>query len=123
MHFTHPLVPSGGRRAIAQSVCYHRANRGLKVFCRATIRFCKPGLIRLLPATAFLVVLGFSAPAHSQAPGPQGSDDNVHIEPRKPADAPPNPALNDPSLKTTRRPIKVDVDLVLVPVTVTDPMN
>ena len=29
----------------------------------------------------------------------------------------------DPSLKTHTRPLKVDVDLVLVPVTITDPMN
>jgi Ca-activated chloride channel homolog len=29
----------------------------------------------------------------------------------------------DPSLKTHTRPMKVDVDLVLVPVTITDPMN
>ena len=29
----------------------------------------------------------------------------------------------DPSLKTHTKPIKVDVDLVLIPVTITDPMN
>ncbi|HUO60352.1 MAG TPA: VWA domain-containing protein, partial [Candidatus Acidoferrales bacterium] len=34
---------------------------------------------------------------------------------------PPPPA--DPSLKTHTKPFKVDVDLVLVPVTITDPMN
>lgn len=46
--------------------------------------------------------------------------DDVHIVPRKkPAVAQPP----DPSLNTHTRPIKVDVDLVLVPVTVTDPMS
>ena len=35
----------------------------------------------------------------------------------------PSPADLDPSLKTHTKPVKVDVDLVLVPVTVTDPMN
>jgi Ca-activated chloride channel family protein len=35
----------------------------------------------------------------------------------------PTPAQLDPSLKTHTKPYKVDVDLVLVPVTVTDPMN
>ena len=29
----------------------------------------------------------------------------------------------DPSLKTHTKPIRKDVDLVLVPVTITDPMN
>jgi Ca-activated chloride channel family protein len=32
-------------------------------------------------------------------------------------------AIVDPSLKTHTKPLKVDVDLVLVPVTITDPMN
>ena len=35
----------------------------------------------------------------------------------------PTPGELDPSLKTHTKPYKVDVDLVLVPVTVTDPMN
>jgi Ca-activated chloride channel family protein len=88
----------------------------------------EPSFLRLLPATVFLVVMGFTTPSHAQATGPQGTDDNVHIEPRKPADAPPKlpGASNDPALKTSdarNRAIKVDVDLVLVPVTVTDPMN
>ena len=57
--------------------------------------------------------------------------DEVHIAPRK-LEEPPKPghltgekapAETDPSLKTHTKPIKVDVDLVLVPVTVTDPMN
>ena len=48
--------------------------------------------------------------------------DQVHIQPRKEPDPKP-PADMDPALKTHTRPMKVDVDLVLVPVTVTDPMN
>ena len=54
-------------------------------------------------------------------------DEPVHIEPRK-SDAPkPDPnkpeIKEDPSLKTYTAPIKKNVDLVLVNVTVTDPMN
>ena len=60
-------------------------------------------------------------------------DVNVHIEPR-PTPTPnvgaaPDPATKadvatDPGLKVNHgKPIQVDVDLVLVPVTVTDPMN
>jgi len=61
------------------------------------------------------------------------STDDVHVAPR--AVPPPQatqatmvpggsaaPDVN-PSLKTHTRPMKVDVDLVLVPVTITDPMN
>ncbi len=49
--------------------------------------------------------------------------DQVHIQPRKEPDPKPPADLIDPALKTHTRPMKVDVDLVLVPVTVTDPMN
>ena len=62
--------------------------------------------------------------------------DEVHIKPRIDPDKPPppkdtaprdpnvpTPAELDPSLKTHTKPYKVEVDLVLVPVTITDPMN
>ncbi len=55
----------------------------------------------------------------------QGSEDQVHITPLpKPTPQPP-PANNilDPTLKTHTKPLKVDVNLVLVSVTITDPMN
>ena len=59
--------------------------------------------------------------------------DDVHIVPREQKDpkadaakaaanAPP-PDMGDPSLRTHTKPIVRDVDLVLVPVTITDPMN
>jgi Ca-activated chloride channel family protein len=54
----------------------------------------------------------------------QSPSDEVHIAPRKPPDAPKDPRDTiDPALKTHTKPIKVDVDLVLVSVTITDPMN
>jgi Ca-activated chloride channel family protein len=55
----------------------------------------------------------------------QNTPDDVHINPR-PQPAPPVAASNavaDPSLQTHTKPFKKDVDLVLVPVTITDPMN
>ena len=60
----------------------------------------------------------------------QTTVNDVHVIPRE-SDMPPDPpkaelasASNDPSGLTARvRPLKVDVDLVLVPVTITDPMN
>jgi len=65
----------------------------------------------------------------------EGTYDDVHIKPRelekKDANTPatkgfpgvPTPAEIDPSLKTHTKPMRVDVDLVLIPVAVTDPMN
>jgi Ca-activated chloride channel homolog len=49
--------------------------------------------------------------------------DDVHISPRvEPPKSDPIDSV-DPSLKTHTKPLKVDVSLVLVPVTITDPMN
>ena len=45
--------------------------------------------------------------------------DPVHITPR----AKPEPAVEDPTLDTGTRPMKVNVNVVLVPVTVTDQMD
>jgi len=54
----------------------------------------------------------------------QTSIDDVHVTPR--IDPPKPEALTeiiDPSLKTHTKPVRVDVSLVLVPVTITDPLN
>ena len=53
------------------------------------------------------------------------TENDVHVNPRtKPASADtPKPGVTDPALKTHTKPLKVEVDLVLVPATVTDPMN
>jgi len=67
-------------------------------------------------ATALACVAGISARA-------QVSMEDVHVTPRvEPAN--PNPlGPVDPSFRTHTRPMKVDVNLVLIPVTITDPMN
>jgi len=52
----------------------------------------------------------------------QNSTEDVHIQPRVQPPAPKEPEI-DPALKTHTKPFKVDVDMVLVPVTITDPMN
>jgi Ca-activated chloride channel family protein len=52
--------------------------------------------------------------------------DDVHINPRvipAPPSQPSAPPVVDAAFKAHSKPIKVDVDLVLVPVTITDPMN
>jgi len=74
-------------------------------------------------ALALLVSLAFTGAAFAQ-------DVNVHIEPRPPADAPKTVDGKDPavanaeaSLKNHTKPVQVDVNLVLVNVTVTDDWN
>jgi Ca-activated chloride channel family protein len=49
--------------------------------------------------------------------------DEVHVNPRVPPAKIATPEPLDASLKSHSKPIKVDVSLVLVPVTITDPMN
>src|SRR5712692_8077496 len=53
----------------------------------------------------------------------QSPVDDVHVNPRIQPAPPKENDLIDPSLKTHTKPMKVDVELVLVPVTITDPMN
>jgi Ca-activated chloride channel family protein len=53
----------------------------------------------------------------------QGEEQNVHVQPLPKAEPKPAEVAVDPSLKTHTKPYKAEVDLVLVPVTITDPMN
>ena len=71
----------------------------------------------------FLLLIAITACCLQQQIWAQVSVDDVHITPR--VEAAPANAMEtlDPSLKTHTKPMKVDVSLVLVPVTITDPMN
>src|SRR5271165_576897 len=53
----------------------------------------------------------------------QSPVDDVHVSPRIQPPPPAEKEIMDPSLRTHTKPLKVDVDLILVPVTITDPMN
>jgi len=65
---------------------------------------------------SLLVCVCFTLPVLAQ-----NSTEDVHIQPRIQLLPPSQPA--DPSLQRHGKPYKVDVNLVLVPVTITDPMN
>src|SRR5216683_201350 len=52
----------------------------------------------------------------------QNLTEDVHVQPRVQPPAPKEPDI-DPALKTHTKPLKVAVDMVLVPVTITDPLN
>jgi Ca-activated chloride channel homolog len=70
----------------------------------------------LVLCAVFVCCLSLSALAQSPI-------DDVHVAPRiEPPKSSPTDNI-DPSLKTHTKPLKVDVSLVLVPVTITDPMN
>ena len=69
----------------------------------------------------FAVLLGLLCAAPSRFSA-QTSTEDVHIQPRIQPPAPKEPEI-DPALKTHTKPFKVDVDMVLVPVTITDPLN
>ncbi|HVP43450.1 MAG TPA: VWA domain-containing protein [Terriglobales bacterium] len=79
------------------------------------------GAVRASAALALLLVgalvLGPALPAAAQS-----ATSEVHVTPRKQPEKKPAGEV-DPSLKTHTKPLIVDVDLVLVNVTITDPMN
>ncbi len=73
-------------------------------------------------APVFFLVLLTVAVCSSLPLAAQNSTEDVHIQPRV-APEPPKEPEGDPALRTHTKPVKVDVNLVLVPVTITDPMN
>ena len=74
---------------------------------------------RVLAALAGICLLVFFAAPSLRA---QTGSDDVHIVPRTKSEPAKKP-MTDPSLDTHTRPFRARVDLVLVPVTITDPMN
>jgi Ca-activated chloride channel homolog len=77
-----------------------------------------------LPAFVLLIILFATVglvPA-SMAQGPVPVDD-VHVNPRIAPPPSPEKQIVDPALRTHTKPLQANVDLVLVPVTITDPMN
>jgi Ca-activated chloride channel family protein len=76
--------------------------------------------LAVLSFLAVMIVLAYAAmPAVAQV----SDTDQVHVQPRiEPRPADPMKGLSA-ALETHTKPIKKDVNLVLVPVTITDPMN
>ena len=74
-------------------------------------------------AFAFFAVLALSAFCFAPMVWAQVPIDDVHIQPRLDPEKNKLAENIDLSLKTHTKPLKVDVNLVLVPVTITDPMN
>src|SRR5271156_1817549 len=68
-------------------------------------------------AVLLIIAVCSTLPVFSQV-----STEDVHIQPRV-QPAPPKEPDIDPAFKTHTKPMKVQVDMVLVPVTITDPLN
>ncbi len=103
---SRPLTEDG-----TQSVPPWTFRRVMSGFGRASVAF-----------TAFVITLACTAGIPSQARA-QVSIEDVHVAPRV-EPTKPNPLDSvDPSFRTHTRPMKVDVSLVLIPVTITDPLN
>jgi Ca-activated chloride channel homolog len=76
---------------------------------------------RPFPLLALLVILaGLITASTARAQSPV---DDIHIKPRVEQPVAKPSELMDPSLKTHTKPFKSEVEMVLVPVTITDPMN
>jgi Ca-activated chloride channel family protein len=75
-------------------------------------------LLSFVLATTVALICGVAPSASAQA-----AIDEVHVSPRVEPRKPDPTDYIDPSLKTHTKPLKVDVNLVLVSVTITDPMN
>jgi Ca-activated chloride channel family protein len=91
----------------------HVAGHSSRPPVQASVRFYLPFLLAV--CSLALLVLPLSA---------QDQSNDVHITPREAKKAEPSPMDNiDPALRTHTKPITRDVNLVLVPVTITDPMN
>ncbi len=76
------------------------------------------GALVLCLAFILAAICGITPAASAQTPV-----DDVHVTPRvQPPESNPNDLI-DPSLKTHTKPMKSEVNLVLVPVTITDPLN
>jgi Ca-activated chloride channel homolog len=65
-----------------------------------------------------IIVVGMAPSAGAQSPV-----DDVHVSPRIQPPPSPEKQIVDPALRTHTKPLQTNVDLVLVPVTITDPMN
>ena len=77
--------------------------------------------VSVLFLSLFLALIFSVAPSdRAQSPVPV---DDVHVNPRVQPPPPPEKQIIDPALRTHTKPLQANVDHVLVPVTITDPMN
>jgi Ca-activated chloride channel family protein len=122
---SHPQAPVVCNRVVGNPVVHSVARSSYPLPARNPTPLrsrritTRPGLWLLLLALG--APCGLSLPVQGQA-----TVNDVHIQPREVDKANTEEVAKEtdiPSLSTHVRPLKVAVDLVLVPVTITDPMN
>jgi Ca-activated chloride channel homolog len=110
-----------------------RLNERRRSSSTAPVRIARPAccldptssLLRRIASPFLLLTVGFAISAFCASATPalgQTDVNDVHVVPRAEKEVP-KESLVAPGLKAHVRPLKVDVDLVLVPVTITDPLN
>jgi Ca-activated chloride channel family protein len=84
-----------------------------------------PAVLSLYSRTVWLLAIVLLAAVALCSSAFTQIQDEVHVKPREKAAnaAHPVDGASDTALKTHTKPMKVDVDLVLIPATITDPMN
>lgn len=87
-----------------------------------TARGARPLPLRLQTHWFLIIALAVAFLATTAA-WAQNSMDDVHVVPRKELATSKPVNVIDPAFRTETKPLKVNVDMVLVPVTVTDPMD
>ncbi len=107
---------SRARRGSFPTTAKPMATRGCTRVSDVLLYVCGPRSLRLI--AALMALLCLVPMLHAQQ-----EDEPVHIRPRSKPEAKREEVRIDPALKTHTKPIVKDVDMVLVPVTVTDPMN
>jgi Ca-activated chloride channel homolog len=77
---------------------------------------------KLFSSFFFFVVLAVAAAFSHSLAFAQGASEEVHVTPRLQPEAPKPPEI-DSAYQTHTKPLRSTVDMVLVPVTITDPLN
>jgi Ca-activated chloride channel homolog len=111
------------RRRLLSPVCPIGVKTGWKFPGKNPIALCGRNALLVALVLCVTTSLGWAQAAQST--------NDVHVTPEitppsvasAPSTLGPGGGGEEPSLRTHTRPMKVDVDLVLVPVTITDPMN
>jgi Ca-activated chloride channel homolog len=99
--------------------CSNRSRRSAPSRTQVNAMLCSRRLSLLLLVLVSFLIPGLSAPFALA----QSEVDDVHIKPRVEPVAPKPTDLVDPALRTHTKPFKSEVEMVLVSVTITDPMN
>jgi len=115
------LEGRGSRRPNPETREFKPVSRRCKVGVMLPAKYSSAALLRKYSLIPVLILICFMSQFALSQNVPV---DDVHVAPRvDPTPKPDTSSVVDPSLKTHTKPYKTNVELVLVPVTITDPLN